>query len=435
MAVALLVLICHGVATGQVVYGLRTFTQISLFNFETCTFTDLVNSNKSFGDIAIGINNELYGVGQGPDGIYEVNTSTGAATLKFPITQPMPGFPLTSLTVTPDGTIYAAGFTGLYVVPVGALSATFLGAWPPNTVPDGDCSMLNGVLYVSITRSLPMPSTRGLLEVNIANPAASTIVMNWPYSNVVGMVTVNGPGCSVLYANGFLSAQRVLFSIDPATQTTVPVCNPPFVFGGFGVPPGYVGPPSMCCAVRAGTVMAGTVNYCLPENASVPHNGNEVLDSDDVLRFIIYTNPANILGSILSTSVDPSFVFNPAIMNTGITYYVAAVAGNNLNGNIDLNDPCLDISNQALVVWRPQPTVAFSVANPNICAGNCKTITATFTGTAPFTLSYTSSASGAVTQTFLGNTGTFQLCPPANTPSGNLVLQSTGLSDGWCSCQ
>ena len=102
---------------------------------------------------------------------------------------------------------------------------------------------------------------------------------------------------------------------------------------------------------------------------------------------------------------------------------------------VDLNDPCLDISNAVQVVWRPLPTVEFSLANPNVCAGACTDVTATFTGTAPFTLTYSSPASGTVTQTFSGNTGMFQVCTTAGSPPGSWVVQATKVVDAWCTCE
>lgn len=138
---------------------------------------------------------------------------------------------------------------------------------------------------------------------------------------------------------------------------------------------------------------------------------------------------------VLVTSNTPTFTFNPATMQTGVTYYVAAIAGNNVGGNVDLNDPCLDVSNAAQLIWRPLPTVAFSVANPDVCAGACTTVMATFTGSAPFTLTYTTPGGGPVTQTFSSNMGTFQVCAPAGAPVGGFSVQATALVDEWCTCQ
>jgi hypothetical protein len=67
------------------------------------------------------------------------------------------------------------------------------------------------------------------------------------------------------------------------------------------------------------------------------------LDANDILRYIIFTNLADTTGSIIATSTTPTFPFNPAIMQTGVIYYLAALAGNGVNGNVDISDPCLDV--------------------------------------------------------------------------------------------
>ncbi len=181
-----------------------------------------------------------------------------------------------------------------------------------------------------------------------------------------------------------------------------------------------------CCITDAGTMQATSQTVCVGQPANFAHNGNQILDNNDLLRYILFSNPADTLGSIVATSATPSFAFNSATMQTGVTYYAAAIAGNNLNGNVDLNDPCLDVSNAAEVVWRPLPTVALSVADPKVCAGACTDLTATFTGTAPFTLTYTTPASGTVTQTFSGNSGIFQVCTLPGAPPGSWWCRRRG---------
>jgi hypothetical protein len=174
-------------------------------------------------------------------------------------------------------------------------------------------------------------------------------------------------------------------------------------------------------------------SFCIDEQAGGTFNNDEELDGDDLLQFILFSNPADTLGSIVAVSATPSFSFDPATMQTGVTYYIAAIAGNNLGGNVDLDDPCLDISNAIQVIWRPLPSVTFSAANPDVCAGSCTTVTANFTGTAPFTLTYSTPA-GTVTQTYSGNTATFQICMPAGAPAGSFDIQATALADAWCIC-
>ena len=190
---------------------------------------------------------------------------------------------------------------------------------------------------------------------------------------------------------------------------------------------------SSCCETNAGLISASPLNPCPSSNATVPPAFQTFLESDDILHYILFSNLSDTLGSILATSNTPSFSFNPATMQTGVTYYIAAIAGNNLNGNVDLNDPCLDISNAIQVIWQPLPAVTFSVANPNVCAGACTTVTANFTGTAPFTLTYVTPA-GTFTQNFSGNTGTFQVCTAAGSPPGSFSVQATALTDAFCTC-
>lgn len=194
---------------------------------------------------------------------------------------------------------------------------------------------------------------------------------------------------------------------------------------------------SICCptcTTDAGVIAGAPQTICGENPVTTASATQTVLDADDLLQYILFSNPADTLGSILATSNTPTFSFNPATMQMGVTYYIAAIAGNNVGGNVDLTDICLDISNAIPVTWQPLPTVIFTVANPDVCAGGCTVITATFTGTAPFTLTYSTPGTGPVTQIFSGNTGTFQVCAPAGSLPGSFTLQATGLVDAWCTC-
>ncbi|MDX2135881.1 MAG: hypothetical protein SFV52_13915 [Saprospiraceae bacterium] len=191
---------------------------------------------------------------------------------------------------------------------------------------------------------------------------------------------------------------------------------------------------SECCSTEAGTMLAQSLHFCINEPATFTHNDDEVLDGNDLLQFILFSNPNDTLGSILAISNTPTFTFNPATMQTETTYYVAAIAGNNLGGNVDLDDPCLDISNAAQLIWHPLPEVLLQVDNTDVCAGDCYTVTAVLTGTPPFTLTVNSPA-GATTVSFQGLTGTFPICLPPNTPPGTFTVQATMLMDAYCTCQ
>ena len=200
------------------------------------------------------------------------------------------------------------------------------------------------------------------------------------------------------------------------------------------VPGGFTNLPCLCTTF-AGTVNNQTFNVCIPGSVIVPYNNNATLDADDILRYILFADPADTLGSIIVQSSSATIAFNPATMQTGVTYYLATIAGDNLNGSVDLDDPCLDISDEAAqVTWRPQAAVVFNVGNPNICVGKCTTVTATFTGTPPFTLTYTVFGN-TVTETFNSNSGSFEVCVPAGAVQGGIILSAVGLEDAWCACQ
>jgi hypothetical protein len=225
--------------------------------------------------------------------------------------------------------------------------------------------------------------------------------------------------------------------LSPSTNTNAPNDNATASLADIGISLSTTdrcnGP--SCCITDAGTMSGNNQSLCANQVANFTHNGNQVLDANDLLRFILFSNPADTAGSIIATSNTPSFTFNPATMQTGVTYYIAAMAGNGVNGNVDLNDPCLDFSNAIQLIWRPLPSVTFSVANPNVCAGGCTNVTASFTGISPFTLTYTTPGSGPQTQTFSGNTGTFQVCVPAGAPAGSFQIAATKVVDAWCTCE
>ncbi len=115
---------------------------------------------------------------------------------------------------------------------------------------------------------------------------------------------------------------------------------------------------------------------------------------------------------------------NPITVNAAGTYSVTATLPGNCTGNGNIT-----------IAAAPQPSITFSVANPNVCAGGCTTVTATFTGTPPFTLTYTTPGGGPQTQTFAGNTGTFQVCTPANAPAGSFQILATKVVDALCTCE
>jgi hypothetical protein len=339
--------------------------------------------------------------------------------------------------IAPNGTIYLSAPNtgqppGLYTFDPLTNNITFIGSFPSG-VSVSEIFYMNGVLYGYCGQPLS-----AVLEINVNNPGQSNIIYNNSPLVLSAGIANGGFTTTPLAGDG-----KVLYQYVLATNSVNQLCDftaflPPVsgaLAGLSDVPAGFTDLPCLCNTF-AGTVNNQTFNICVPPGSvTVPYNNNATLGAGDILQYILFSDPVDTLGSIIVQSSSTTIAFNPATMQTGATYYLATIAGDNLNGNVDLDDPCLDISNTAAqVTWRSQPAVVFSLANPDVCAGDCTTVTATFTGTPPFTLSYTF-LGNTFTRTFSSNTGNFQVCIPAGTAQGGVNLSAIALEDTWCSCQ
>ncbi len=412
--------------TGPILYGINSNGQLYKVDVMNCTACPIANLSGIFGgasDVLVLPNGDILVHSGGllrytlpdPNPIWsETNTAYGGSV------------------IAPDGTIYLSR-----IVPTAGLSTydpitnniVFIGDWPAG-MSIAEFFFQNGVLYGFGALS----GSQVVVQINTTDPDQSIVV----YAGVpINSGGTTNDGYTTTFAGG---SPDILYKYNVNTNTFQFVCDlddfipgPGGLAGLTDLPLGVQEAPCLCTTF-AGTVNNQTFNICLPGSVTVPYNNNAVLDANDILRYILFSNTNDTLGSIIVQSSSPVIAFNPATMQTGVTYFLATIAGDNLNGSVDLNDPCLDISNiAAQVTWRDAPTVSFSVGNPNLCAGDCTTVTATLTGVPPFNLSYTT-PNGTFTQTFSGNTGTFQVCLPPNAPPGSFLIAATAITDAWCSC-
>ena len=208
-----------------------------------------------------------------------------------------------------------------------------------------------------------------------------------------------------------------------------------------GTPGGVAGSLYICCPLcetDAGEITAAPLELCVGDPATVPPAEQTYLDGNDLLQYILFSDLGDTLGSIFSTSNIPEFDFIPSSMSTGVTYYIAAIAGNDLNGFVDLTDRCIDISNAIEVVWEPIPFVSFIATNTNVCRDSCYDIDLIFTGVPPFQLVGEVIAGTTVLSTFSetypATVGILNICLPDSTPVGNVTIQATELVDEQCGC-
>ncbi len=346
----------------------------------------------------------------------------------------------TDIFYDPSGTIYLVATDGLYTYDYVNNTATFVGSWPVG-YNIFDVQYVGGVYYGRATD--PITNECIYFLVNINDPAQSTILHNnMPVEacNTPGFsFAVNGNSPGVYFVSAPPFASEGLYQYDPASNSSNFVCNiPTGTFTLYAeIPPGFSLP--CLCSTDAGSVTPGLQEICLTDDAVVPFNNDDQLESDDLLQYILFSDPADTLGSILVTSNTANIPFDPNIMQAGVTYYLATIAGNDLNGNVDLTDDCLDISNASEVVWQPPPTVSFSVADPDICAGGCIDLNVELTGSPPFALEGELLSGnvvvGTFSESFMQNNGTVEICAPTGVSPGSLEVQATLVADGNCTCQ
>lgn len=143
------------------------------------------------------------------------------------------------------------------------------------------------------------------------------------------------------------------------------------------------------CSTDAGTLSDLPANQCEGISITASHAGNEVLDSNDVLVFVVYIGADPQTGTVLATSSNGTFAYDPAFLDNS-PVSVAAVAGNNNGqGSVDWSDPCLSVSIDLVVQFHPSPEVTATGGVLN-CNSTSVTITAssdlpgvTFTWTGP----------------------------------------------------
>jgi hypothetical protein len=333
--------------------------------------------------------------------------------------------------VHPNGTIYLAGGTQLFTFNPTNNTVTLVGNFP---VP---CSVYNlffqnGQLY----GFAGCPGTPAIVQINLTNPAASTVVLN----NLNYLLSATSTPNGNIYVG---DEDGEIFLFDLATGATTSVCNLPVPLYSIGLTNAPAGTPELpCnCLSTAATPVQTTLNLCVPNTANVAFNNNANIFSYETIRYILYTDLTNPLGSIVQNNPTPSFNFGPPLQEN-VPYYVAQVVGSNLNGNFDPNSPCLDLSDPVVITWRPRPEVTnLSVLEPTLCAGECQSVSLSLSGTPPFAYSWQIQQNGTLItplQVAFGansNPISFQACVPPNAPPGQFSVVICAISDAFCGNQ
>jgi len=247
-----------------------------------------------------------------------------------------------------------------------------------------------GYSLVNVTGAGNCPGIiSGNAAVTISNPPQALNVMvncdlvNETYTLVfdIGNGAQPNPVYTVLGVQGTLTDTSFTSISYPGTQPyTVIIGNPT------GCTTTLSGVANCACATDAGT-LSNAMNGCLPTGVvSVQTLGDQSLDADDALIYVLCTDPAILPLGILAQSNLPEFSFQTG-MAAGITYFIVAVAGNALNGLVDLNDPCLSIS-QGIPVSFHFPPSALIVGDETLCEGDNAVFQVQLTGVGPYQFLY-----------------------------------------------
>jgi hypothetical protein len=280
----------------------------------------------------------------------------------------------------------------------------------------------SGIIYqitlaptFSVQQTSLFPSPSGLL-VGVCNKLFGPV----PGSELFGELDLSTGSYNALCYGDLVNSGFYSFAPDPM-NTSGPLCD---------------------CTSESGTFSGPILlNSCSLDPIPLPHNGDENLDGNDSLVFVVfnynYINYPDVTYDILHTYTEPEATFIPTFMQTGVYYYIMAVAANEQSGTVDITEPCADFSDDIVVVrWAQSPTVSFNGTSVICGSGSCQTIGATFTGSPPFSLTYKVSAASntqTFTQIFNSVTGSIQVCAPAGY-SGFLTVEATNLSDAICVC-
>lgn len=195
-------------------------------------------------------------------------------------------------------------------------------------------------------------------------------------------VSVSGGGAG---GPGTLSGSTFTSTLIPSGQSWSFV-----VTDQYGCTPNIRNGQKSCnCLTYSGTMSQTPLKVCGTSSATATHNGNEVLDPNDIILYYLHDNNGTSLGTVYQTSSTPSFTYDPSL-TYGKTYYISAVAGNdNGSGGIDLSDPCVSISPGTPVVFYPVPTATVSGTNTICSDGSTTPVKVDLTGIGPFMLTIT----------------------------------------------
>lgn len=297
---------------GPILYGITGNGQlfkIDVMNCTACPIANLSGTNGGASDVLALPNGDIL--------------VQAGGLLRYTLPNPNPIWTDNSAgyggsVMAPDGTIYLCRVvpsTGLSTYDPVTNNVVFIGAWPSGMI-ISEFFYQNGVLYGFGVLS----GTTVVVQINTTDPSQSTVVHS-------GLNVNSGGTTNEGYTTAFGgSTTDVLYQYNVNTNTFDFICDlDAFIPGSDGftgltdLPPGVQEAPCLC-STFAGTVNPATFNICIPGSVTVPYNNNAALDANDILRYILFSNLNDTLGSIIVQSSTATIAFDPATMQPDVPY-------------------------------------------------------------------------------------------------------------------
>lgn len=114
------------------------------------------------------------------------------------------------------------------------------------------------------------------------------------------------------------------------------------------------------CTTEAGTLAPGDLHACFGflDNVLLDYNEDEVLDSDDIIKYIVHDGSPTTIGPNYQFFNLVNYVDAPDFAEDGVAYQVAVIAGNpDGMGGVDFSDPCLSFNGGVTATWHAPPSI------------------------------------------------------------------------------
>lgn len=162
--------------------------------------------------------------------------------------------------------------------------------------------------------------------------------------------------------------------------TDVPACGPALLDGEV----------TCMCATDAGVMNNNLQTFCADETAIVAAATGQVLDPEDISLYVLHNGAGNTLGTeVYGYNSVPEFALVPP-MQTGVTYYLSAIAGNDVDGDlqIDTNDPCVSVAAGTPIQFTALPVVSI-LEDATVCENETATLSLVVAAATCVDVSYT----------------------------------------------